>query len=125
MEVADDIIIITNPDLPSVTEALKVKKIAEGLDKNIIGVVVNRVKGKKMELTDKEIENMLELPILSKIPEDPTVLQSVHMKTPVVDFNPYSPSSLAIRKLAADLVGEEFEIRGLEFFQRLMNWLRK
>ncbi|MCD6398616.1 MAG: cell division ATPase MinD [Candidatus Aenigmarchaeota archaeon] len=125
IEVADDVIIVTNPNLPSVTEALKVKKIAEEFDKNVVGVIVNRVNGKKMELKDEEIEGMIELPVLVKIPEDPMILQSIHMKTPVVHFSPYSPSSLAFKKLGADLIGEEFEISGIGFIQRLMNWLRK
>ncbi|MCD6477826.1 MAG: cell division ATPase MinD [Candidatus Aenigmarchaeota archaeon] len=125
IEVADDVIIITNPDLPSVTEALKVKKISEEYGKNVVGVIVNRVKRNKAELTSEEIENMLELPILGKIPEDPTVIKSIHMKMPVVNFSPYSPSSMAIRKLGADLVGEEFRMGGVGFFQKLINWLRK
>lgn len=124
IEVSDDILIVTNPDVPSVTEALKVKELSEGLNKNILGVVVNRVKGERSELSEKEIRNMLELPILSKIPEDPTVPISIGNKTPAVYFNPVSPSSKAFKKLGGDLIGEEIEL-GSGFFQRLISWLRR
>jgi len=125
IEVAHDILIITNPDIPSVTEALKVKELATSLGKNVLGVVVNRIRREKVELSEEEISDILELPIIGKIPEDPFVHHSIMNKTPVVFFNPNSPSSIAFKKLGADLIGEEIEMEGLGLFQRLINWLRR
>jgi len=125
IEVANDIIIVTNPNMPSAVEALKIKEIAERMNKNILGVVINRVNDKKSELSEKEIKNMLELPILTKIPEDSVVPLSIGNKIPVVHFDPFSPSSKAINKFGADLVGKEFEMKEFGFFQRIMTWLRR
>ncbi|MCD6399130.1 MAG: cell division ATPase MinD [Candidatus Aenigmarchaeota archaeon] len=125
IEVANDIIIVTNPNMPSIVEALKIKEIAERMNKNILGVVINRVNNKKSELSEKEIKNMLELPILTKIPEDSVVPLSIGNKIPVVHFDPFSPSSKAINKFGADLVGKEFEMKEFGFFQRIMTWLRR
>jgi len=125
IEVANDIIIVTNPNMPSIVEALKIKEIAERMNKNILGVVINRVNNKKSELSEKEIKNMLELPILTKIPEDSVVPLSIGNKIPVVHFDPFSPSSKAINKFGADLVGKEFEMKEFGFFQRIMIWLRR
>ena len=125
IEVANDIIIVTNPNMPSVVEALKIKEIANRMNKNILGVVINRVNDKKSELSEKEIKNMLELPILTKIPEDSVVPLSIGNKIPVVHFDPFSPSSKAINKFGADLVGKEFEMKEFGFFQRIMTWLRR
>ena len=86
---------------------------------------MNRSRGKKGELSEKEISDIIELPVIGKIPEDPNVHHSIMSKTPVVIFRPNSPSSIAMRKLGADLVGEEVNISQFGIFQRLINWLTK
>jgi len=125
IEIADDIIIVTNPNVPSVVEALKIKEIAKRMNKNVLGVVVNRVNKKKSELSEREIKDMLELPILTKVPEDSLIPLSIGNKIPVVRFDPFSPSSQAFNKLGADLVGKEPQIEGFGFFQRIITWLRR
>ena len=40
IELADEIIIVTNPELPALTDALKTIKIADELDKPIKGIIV-------------------------------------------------------------------------------------
>ncbi len=125
MEIADDIVIVTNPDLPSVTEALKVKKIAEEFDTNVMGVVVNRIARKKTELTDNEIKGLLELPILGKIPEDPAIPQSIHKKMPVVHHKSNSPASIAIKRFSANMIGEELNLKSPGIFQRIAEWLMR
>lgn len=107
LEVADDVIVVTNPELPAVTDALKIIKLSQELGAHLAGVVVNRRTGAKHELTNREIEAMLELPIVAEIPEDVHVPQAIAAKTPVVHHKPHAPSSHKIRKLAADLIGVE------------------
>lgn len=124
MEVADDILLVTNPDLPSVTEALKVKEMGERIGKNVLGVVVNRVKGKNSELSSEEIEDMLDLPILSKVPEDSKIPQSINKRTPLLYLHPNSPASREFKRLGADLVGEDVRTEYGGLFQKIMDWLR-
>lgn len=125
MEIADDIVVITNPDLPSVTEALKVKKLAENFNTNVMGVVVNRINKRKIELTDDEIKSIIELPILGKIPEDPSIPQSIHKKIPIVNHRSGSPASVALKRFGTNLVGEEPITESIGIFQRIANWLTR
>lgn len=125
MEIADDVVIITNPDLPSITEALKVKKLSEEFNTNVMGTVVNRINKRKTELTDDEIKSILELPILGKIPEDPIVPQSIHKKIPLVNHKSNSPASIAIKRFSSNLVGEEPILESQSIFQRIANWLTR
>lgn len=125
MEIADDIVIATNPDLPSVTEALKVKKLAENFDTNVLGVVLNRITNRKTELTEDEVKSLLELPILGKIPDDPLVPQSIHKKIPIVNHRSSSPASLALKRFGANLVGEEPVMKSEGLFQRIASWLAR
>jgi len=123
IETSDEMLVVTNPELPAVLDALKAVKLAEQLGAKILGVVVNRISRKPHELSDKEIEDMLELPILAKIPEDENIKKAIARRIPVVKYNPYAPSSLEFKRLAAQLIGQRIEI-GLPWWKRLFWFLR-
>ncbi|MFH0875975.1 MAG: cell division ATPase MinD [archaeon] len=104
----DDVIIITTPDLASVTDALKTVRLCEQNKKKIIGVLVNRAKEDDFELAKANIEYILEHPVLAMIPDDDTVRQANHLKSPVTYSHPQSSSSIGYKKLAAKLLGEKY-----------------
>jgi len=108
IEIADDIIIVTNPEMPAVTDALKAIKICENYNKTVLGVVVNRTTDRNHEMTTKEIRSLLEHPVIAKIPEDIDVQKSIAKKSPVVFQFPRSKASREFKRLAANLLGEEF-----------------
>ena len=122
--VADELIVVTNPELPAVTDALKTIKIAQDNGTKVLGAVVNRVKGLKHELSMSEIKSMLEVPIIGIVPEDLAVPKSIAKKTPVVHHNPRSRSSIEFRRLAARIVGEPWtDIKKKGWLERLFFWL--
>jgi len=51
---------------------------------------------------------MLELKVLASIPEDPEIRRGTSLGQPIVVRKPDSPAAQAIKKLAADLIGEEY-----------------
>jgi septum site-determining protein MinD len=121
-----EVLIVTNPDLPSVADALKTVRVARDTGKSITGVVVNRIKGREHELTKSEIEEMLEAQVLAEIPEDKNVSKSIASKTPVVNLNPDSPASVEMRKLAHLLCGKKFKYKSQANFRildRLVDWM--
>jgi len=105
MEAADELIIVTNPEIPAVTDALKTSKVIEQLGKKITGVIVTRVKGNKNEMPLSNVQDMLELPILGIVPEDPNVPSSVVLKDALIHTHPKSKASKAYRQIAAKLIG--------------------
>ncbi len=117
LENSDDIIIVTNPEMPAVTEALKTIKMAEQMKKNVLGVIVTRVRkdGKEMKLAD--ITNLLEKPILGIVPEDNCIRESVMIRDAVIHTRPNSKSARSYKRIAAKLVGEKIIEPG--FFGRL------
>ncbi len=123
---ADEIILVTNPDLPSVADALKTANLVKKLKKRIIGVVVNRIKRKEYELSKEEIEGLIEAPVIAEIPEDVEVARSIAAKRPVVDYNPNSPAAVEIRRLAHKLTGRPFKYRrpkNFRILERLIGWM--
>jgi len=129
---ADEILLVTNPDLPSVADALKTANVAKQMNKNIIGVVVNRRKRRrkpgKYELSLNEIREILELPVVSQIPEDKAVAESIAAKRPIIDYAPYSPAAIEIARLAHKLSGRRFEYQkplGARIIERFMDWTNR
>jgi septum site-determining protein MinD len=124
MSVADDLIIVTNPELPAVTDALKTIKLAEQNGTKVLGAVVNRVRGLKHEMNINDIRSMLEVPIISVVPEDLWVPRSIAKRMPVVHHRPHSRDSQEFQRLAARIVGEPWTAsKGKSWMERLFFWL--
>lgn len=108
MDSVNEILIVTNPDLPSVTDALKTVKHAEKRNKKIIGVVVNRVRKVGHELTKSEIEGIFDLPVIGSIPEDIVVSKSIAKKMPLVLSYKDSLAAKEIRRIAHNITGKHY-----------------
>jgi cell division ATPase MinD len=117
LRACDDVLVITNPEYPAVTDAVKVIKRAKEYGKNVLGIVVNRHAGKKHELKPTEIEIMSETPVIGIIREDRNVKKSVFAKTPVLHHKPGCKVSRDFRRLAHTVTGMEYREPG--FFSRL------
>ena len=90
---ADEIIIITNPEMSAVTDALKTIKLSEEMNKPVKGVIVTRYQGQRTEMPISNIKDMLEAPIIGIIPEDIAVKESQVMKNAVIHTHPSSMSA--------------------------------
>jgi len=109
IEMADEIIIITNPEMPAITDALKTIKLAEQLKKTVLGVIMTRVKKNNIELQPETVKEMLEIPILGMIPEDISVSKSLNLKDAVVHTHPKSNAARAYKEIAARLLDIEYD----------------
>lgn len=111
IQAANEILIVTNPDIPAVTDALKTVKVAESLHRKVLGVAVNRIKGKHYELDRKEIENMVGYPVIAEIPEDKSIEEALAAKKTVIEMNNTSPAAKEIKRLAYHLEGRHYSVR--------------
>ena len=84
IDAADEIIIVTNPEMSAVTDALKTIKLSEEKNKIITGVIITRYQGTRPEMSIANIKDMLEIPILGIIPEDLAVKESQVIKNAVI-----------------------------------------
>jgi septum site-determining protein MinD len=105
IESADEIIVITNPEVSAVTDALKAIKLSEEMGKKVSGVVITRKQGKKWEMPIDSIKDMLEVPILGVVPEDDAIKESQRIKNAVVVTHPKSPSARSYRNITERILG--------------------
>ena len=109
LKAADEVLIVTNPELPAVTDALKTIKTAVKHKATVIGVVVSKVRDDHYELSFNNIESILEYPVIGVIPHDNTVREALYFKHPLIYTHPKSPASVAYKKLAATILGEPYD----------------
>jgi len=109
LDASDKALIITNAEMAAVTDALKTIQFARKMRKQILGVVLTRFKNDGMDMRVKDIENMLEYPVLAIIPEDKNVRRSNIKGKPLLMKYPDSEASLAYKELAAKILGKKLE----------------
>ncbi len=109
IEIADELIIVTNPEIPAITDALKTIKMAEQMKKPVLGVIMTRVKKNNIEMQPETVKEMLEVPILGMVPEDISIQKSLNLKDAVVHTYPKSKASRAYKEIAAKLLGAEYD----------------
>jgi len=109
LAVADEVILVVNPELSSIVDALKTKILTEVVGGHVLGSIVNRVDQDKSDIITKKMEKVLGVKVLGVIPEDPNVRRASSAKVPIVIKFPDSPASKAIRRIASDLVGVAYQ----------------
>jgi len=118
LNASTEVIVVTNPEMPAVTDALKTVKVARERGKEIAGVIITRHKDAKYEMPLSSIKSMLESQIIGVIPEDKAVKEALNKRDAVIHTHPKSKVSKKYHYIARKLSGEEKEeTKG--FFRRL------
>jgi cell division ATPase MinD len=121
LRASDKVVVVANPEVPAVADAVRTIKIARRMGKQDIGIVINRVRGDFFELMKDEIEIMCETPILAMIHEDGNVRKSIFENIPVVHRNPNSIASIEFMSLAARLAGMDYIPPRFLFIRKILN----
>jgi len=112
MRASDEILYVMTPFVPPMMDIIKCNSIASELNLKPLGVVMNMTGEGRYEVSNDEVEQLVELPVISSIPRDKNVLRSLAAKLPVIDYNINSSASQEIIRLAAYLIGEDYKPRG-------------
>ncbi|MFQ5815327.1 MAG: cell division ATPase MinD [Candidatus Hydrothermarchaeaceae archaeon] len=97
---------IVNPEISSISDALKTKLAAMEMNSAIVGMTMNRVSNDIGETGLAEIEDALDAKVIAVIPEDPEVRRSNLHGTPLVLYKPESPAAVAIVNLASAVANQ-------------------
>jgi septum site-determining protein MinD len=108
MDAGQEVLIVTSPEVSSVSDALKMKILAERMGAKVIGGVMNMVENTPQEVKVHEVEATLDVNVICKIPYDKNVKKALHYETPFVIKYPRSKSSQEVMKLAAGLIGKRY-----------------
>ncbi|MBN2095758.1 MAG: P-loop NTPase [Candidatus Aenigmarchaeota archaeon] len=106
-----EIIGVSTPDLPALTDLLKSIELIKKSDRSYLGTVINMHRNKPYETKKEHVLSLLEeTPILETIPDDDNMRYALSKRMPVIHFKPHGRSSLKIMKLAAGITGRAYQI---------------
>jgi septum site-determining protein MinD len=103
------VILVVNPELASIVDALKIKILTEVVGGHVLGSIINRVDQDDSDILTKKMERVLGVKVLGIIPEDANVRRASSAKVPIVIKFPSSPASMAIKRIASDLAGVAYK----------------
>lgn len=107
LEAGDEIVVVTNPEMPSVTDSLKAVKVARENGKDVKGVIVTRHRDQVYEMPLSSIKSMLETQVIGVIPEDKSVKEALNKRDAVVHTHPRSKASKKYNEIALKILGPE------------------
>ena len=129
---ADQVIIVTNPEISAVRDADRIIGLLEAEEKGPARLVINRLKPRMVSRGDMlsidDILDILAIDLIGVVPEDEAIIISTNRGTPVVMEAVNSASaSQAFRNIARRLQGEDVPFIDLTvkvgFLSRLRNWV--
>jgi septum site-determining protein MinD len=100
MKACDELLVCCQPRVPAIAGTLQTFRVADSLKVPVLGVVLNRVTGKRFDIPISDIKRTLGWPIIAIIPEDDMVEESLIRGVPVVLHAPNSRAAVELRKLA-------------------------
>jgi septum site-determining protein MinD len=98
----DRVLLVTNPNVPSVIFTLKVKWMAEELRRKPIGVVVNKM-GTKHDVPTEYIRDLIDLDIVGEINEASEAMDALQKNKPLFEEYPDCSASQEVGQIAERL----------------------
>ncbi|MCE5297959.1 MAG: cell division ATPase MinD [Methanoregulaceae archaeon] len=114
LAVADEVILVVNPELSAIVDAMKTKILAEVVGGHILGAIVNRATPESIGTISQKMEKVLGTRVIGMVPEDQNVRKAASAKTPVVIRYPASGSSIALKRIAAGLAGISYDQKTMQ-----------
>ncbi|MEK6760672.1 MAG: cell division ATPase MinD [Nanoarchaeota archaeon] len=130
INLADELIIVTNPEMPAITDALKTVKLAQEMRKPVTGVIITKVRKDDIEMHPDVVKEMLEVPVLGMVPYDLSVSESLNMRDAVVHTHPKSAPARAYKEIASRLLNIPYDSKQdketmLEKVFKKLRWMNK
>ena len=125
---ADQVIIVTTPDVSAVRDADRAIGFVEANEKGPAKLVVNRIKADMVRrgemLTIEDVLELLAVELLGIVPEDESVVVSTNRGTPAV-LDRKSQAGQAFRNIARRILGEDIPFMAVKSSDSLLGRLAR
>lgn len=128
---ADEILVVTNPEVPAVRDADRVIGLVEADEYGVARLVINRIKpdlvkcGEMLSVSD--IVELLAINLIGTVPEDREILFAANRGQPLAFTRDHSLTAQAFHNIARRLLGEDVPFLTLEepgVLQKLFGFIR-
>lgn len=125
---ADEIIIVTNPEVSAVRDADRIIGLLEAAQKNAPKLIINRIRIDMVKRGDMlSIDDVLELlgiELLGIVPDDENIVISTNKGEPIVK-DEKAKSGLAYQNIVKRILGETVPLLSLEDKKGILNKISK
>jgi len=128
---ADEIIIVTNPEVPAVRDADRVIGLIEAEEKGPARLIVNRIRPEMVKrgemLAIADVVELLAVDLIGIVPEDGNILVSANRGQPIAFSNNSSLAGQAFHNIANRLLGKDvpfLTLREKGVLERLFSFMR-
>jgi septum site-determining protein MinD len=115
---ADEILVITNPDVSAVRDADRIIGIIEAEQKEPAKLIINRLNPGMIQRGDmldaQDVLELLAIKLIGIVPEDETVIVSTNIGKPVA-LDEKSQAGQAFRNISRRLMGDEVPLLNLDY----------
>jgi len=115
---ADEILVVTNPDVSAVRDADRIIGLIEAEQKEPAKLIINRMHPEMVQRGDmldaEDVLELLAIKLIGIVPEDEHVIVSTNVGKPVV-LEEKSMAGQALRNISRRLMGDEVPLLNLEF----------
>ena len=101
---SDQLFLVSTPDYPTLSCSMKVAKFAKQQGKNVLGIILNRVKRKEV-IRLEEVQESVGIPVVASVNDDDIVRLALHERIPATLFAKRNAFSREIDKLSQALIG--------------------
>ena len=114
---ADQVLVITNPEVSAVRDADRVVGLLEADEKGPPSLIINRINPNMVKRHDMlsagDVLDLLAINLIGIVPEDESVIVATNRGTPIV-LDPKSKAGQAFRNIAHRLMGQEVPFLDLD-----------
>jgi len=126
---ADEVIIVTNPEVSSVRDADRIIGLIEAENKGPGRLIINRVKADMVKagdmLSPEDVIDILAIKLIGLVPEDSNILVSTNRGLPAAMAPDDTRAGKAFQNIARRIMGEDVPFLPLEEDSTLMQRLAK
>ncbi len=109
MLASDNLFVVTTPDYPTLSCSLRAARLAKHRGKPISGMIINKIRNPKYELSLDEIEEAMEIPVIAKVPDDVANVKALFSRIPTSVYAKNSRFSKEINKLGSAITNNNEE----------------
>lgn len=127
---ADEVLIVTNPEVPAARDADRVIGLIEAEEKGPARLVINRVKPEMVErgemLTIADVVELLAIDLIGVVPEDQDVLVAANRGQPLAMSQNGSRAGSAFHNIARRMLGEDVPFQPLRepgMFEKILSFV--
>ena len=128
---ADEILIVTNPEIPAVRDADRVIGLIEAEEIGVARLIVNRIKPDLVKrgemLTIADVVELLAIDLIGIVPEDQAILIAANRGQPLAFSKNNSLAGLAFHNIVRRMLGEDVPFQTLResgVLERILSFMR-